>query len=97
MASAPKFRIDVDIHNLLMHSATEPVKLPLVKGAKLPEAVFPQHPEKLSDPGPDAIPQHRDWTIPQVYRKLRSWLVPYIRSRTLPGDFHPITAYLFLE
>jgi pyruvate-formate lyase-activating enzyme len=30
-------------------------------------------------------------------RTARGWLVPYIRSRVLPGDFHPITAYLFVE
>jgi MoaA/NifB/PqqE/SkfB family radical SAM enzyme len=30
-------------------------------------------------------------------RKVRGWLVPYIRSRVIPGDFHPITAYLFVE
>ncbi len=30
-------------------------------------------------------------------RKVRGWLVPYMRSRVMPGDFHPITAYLFLE
>jgi MoaA/NifB/PqqE/SkfB family radical SAM enzyme len=97
MATAPKFRIDVDIHNLLMHTATEPVKLPVAKGAKLPTPVFPRFPEKLSDPGPEVIPRTRDWTIPQVYRKMRGWLFPYVRSRVLPGDFHPITAYLFLE
>lgn len=25
------------------------------------------------------------------------WLFPYIRSRVLPGDFHPVTAYLFTD
>jgi hypothetical protein len=30
-----------------------------------------------------------------VHRAIRGWLFPYIRSRVLPGDFHPITAYLF--
>ena len=97
MATAPKFRIDVDIHDLLMHTATKPVPIPISKGARLPKVVFPQYPEKLSDPGPEVIPQTRDWTIPQVYRKMRGWLFPYVRSRVLPGDFHPITAYLFLE
>jgi len=96
MATAPKFRIDVDIHNLLMH-APEPVAVPAPKGSTLPEPVFPQYPEKLSAPGPATIPQRRDWTLPQVYRKMRGWLFPYIRSRVLPGDFHPITAYLFVE
>ncbi len=33
----------------------------------------------------------------QVYRKMQGWLFPYIRSRVLPGDFHPIVAYLFVE
>jgi len=27
----------------------------------------------------------------------RGWLGPYIRSRVLPGEFHSITAYLFVE
>lgn len=97
MATAPKFRIDVDIHNLLMHSAPGPVLVPAPKGATLPEPVFPQYPEKLQDPGPEIPPKHRNWTMPQVYRKMRGWLFPYVRSRVLPGDFHPITAYLFLE
>ncbi len=29
-------------------------------------------------------------------RRARGWLVPYIRSRVMPGNFHPITAYLFV-
>src|SRR5579864_3090455 len=97
MASAPKFRIDVDIHNLLMNSAPGPIAVPPPKGMKLPEPVFPRFPEKLSDPGPSVIPEKRGWSIPQTYRIMRGWLFPYIRSRVLPGDFHPITAYLFVE
>jgi sulfatase maturation enzyme AslB (radical SAM superfamily) len=97
MATAPKFRIDVDIHNLLMHSAPGPVPVPPPKGLTLPEPVFPPYPEKLSDPGPATIPEKRDWTMPQVYRKMCGWLFPYIRSRVLPGDFHPITSYMFVE
>jgi MoaA/NifB/PqqE/SkfB family radical SAM enzyme len=97
MASVPKFRIDVDIHNLLMNSAPGPVLVPAARNMKLPEPIFPQYPEKLFDPGPDRPPQTRDWTMSQVYRTMRGWLFPYIRSRVLPGDFHPITAYLFVE
>ncbi|MDE3109947.1 MAG: radical SAM protein, partial [Acidobacteriota bacterium] len=70
---------------------------PLDRGRNLPAPVFPQFPEKLSDPGPESPPAHRDWTWPLTYRKMRGWLFPYIRSRLLPGDFHPITAYLFVE
>ena len=69
----------------------------LVKGQELPEPVFPQFPEKLRDPGPEVAPEARDWHAPEIYRKMRGWLFPYIRSRVMPGDFHPITAYLFLE
>jgi sulfatase maturation enzyme AslB (radical SAM superfamily) len=96
-ATAPaKFRIDVDIHNLLMNSASAP-EGPELKGATLPEPVFPQYPELLKDPGPETAPEKRAWTAEQVWRKVRGWLVPYIRSRVMPGDFHPITAYLFLD
>jgi hypothetical protein len=70
MATAPKFRIDVDIHNLLMNSRPGPVLVPKPKGATLPEPVFPQFPEKLADPGLETPPNKRDWTWPQVYRKI---------------------------
>src|SRR5438309_8343384 len=69
----------------------------LVKGMELPEPVFPLHPAKLADPGPEIPPERRHWNRQEIYRKMRGWLFPYIRSRALPGDFHPITAYLFLE
>ena len=97
MSSVPKFRIDVDIHNLLMNSAPGPVLVPKPQGMTLPEPVFPQYPEKLKDLGPSAPPEKRDWSLAQTYRTMRGWLFPYVRSRVLPGVFHPITAYLFLE
>jgi len=76
MTTVPKFRIDVDVHNLLMYSSPGPVLAPVPKGMTLPEPIFPQYPEKLSDPGPATAPQKRDWTLPQVYRKMRGWLFP---------------------
>jgi len=97
MATPAKFRIDVAIHDLLMNSAPQPPRPALVKGASLPEPVFPQHPEKLNDPGPEKPPEKREWSKLEIYRKMRGWLFPYIRSRMLPGEFHPITAYLFVE
>ena len=36
-------------------------------------------------------------TLPMISRAMRGWLAPYLRSRLLPGDFHPIIAYLFTE
>src|ERR1700745_3841465 len=97
MATTPKFRIDVDIHSLLMDSSRQPVKPAAAKGLTLPEPVFPQYPEKLADPGPEITPEKRDWSLSQAYRAMRGWLFPYIRSRVMPGEFHPITAYLFVE
>ena len=97
MATPAKFRIDVAIHDLLMNTAPQPPRPALVKGASLPEPVFPQHPEKLNDPGPEVPPEKRAWSKAEIYRKMQGWLFPYIRSRVMPGEFHPITAYLFVE
>jgi MoaA/NifB/PqqE/SkfB family radical SAM enzyme len=103
MATAPaapspaKFRIDVAIHDLLMHSAPTPPKPAANRGLTLPEPVFPQYPELLNDPGPEIAPEKRQWTAAQQYHKARGWLFPYIRSRVMPGEFHPITSYLFVE
>jgi MoaA/NifB/PqqE/SkfB family radical SAM enzyme len=95
--SPPPFRVDVAVNDLLMHSAAQPSRLPAPRGATLPEPVFPQHPELLLDEGPPTPPEKRQWTRDQLIRKARGWLVPYIRSRVMPGEFHPITAYLFVE
>jgi len=91
------FRIDVAINDLLLHSAPKPPVQPVAKGAALPDPVFPQHPAMLADPGPETPPEKRSWSTPQIMQKVRGWLVPYLRSRVLPGEFHPITAYLFVE
>lgn len=93
--AAPTFRIDVDINQLLVHS--EPPVPPPAKGLTLPEPEFPQFPEKLADPGPEVPPERREWSRDEILRKVRGWLVPYLRSRVMPGQFHPITAYLFVE
>jgi len=92
-----KFRIDVDIHNLLMNSGSTGPKPAEARGTTLPTPVFPQYPELLNEPGPETFPKKRDWTMNQVWRSTRGWLLPYIRSRVMPGEFHPITAYLFLD
>ena len=97
MATPAKFRIDVAIHDLLMNNAPQPPRPALVKGASLPEPVFPQFPEKLNDPGPEAPPEKRKWDTQHKLRTAKGWLVPYVRSRVMPGQFHPITAYLFVE
>src|SRR5215813_3565514 len=95
-SAQPTFRIDIAINDLLVHSSDGHAPPP-PKGATFPEPVFPQHPELLHDRGPSVPMDRRMWSRDEVMRKVCGWLVPYIRSRVLPGDFHPITAYLFLE
>lgn len=96
-SAAPKFRLDVDVHDVLTGADRPPPAPPEPRGATLPEPVFPRLPDLLRDPGPETLPEKRHWSTQQILRQMRSWLVPYLRSRLLPGDFHPITAYLFVE
>lgn len=67
-----------------------------VTGDRLPDPVFPQRPALLTnEPWPGDGERH--WTPSQIYHAMRGWAFPYIQSRLLPGDFHPIIAYLFTE
>ena len=70
----------------------------------LPDPVFPQYPDKLGDIEPPKKymprPGHNYRTrasAPYIAGALRGWLYPYVKSRVLPGPFHPIICYLFTE
>jgi MoaA/NifB/PqqE/SkfB family radical SAM enzyme len=63
---------------------------------RLPEPEFPLRGDLLTDhelPGDGA----RHWKPSQIYHAMRGWAFPYFKSRLLPGDLHPIVAYLFTE
>jgi len=103
-SSAPPFRLDVQLHDLLRKPPEKAGPLPARAGKpqSLPEPVFPHHPGLLRNHAevlaqPHVPPQRRKWTSPFIHRALRGWLFPYLKSRALPGDFHPIIAYLFTE
>jgi MoaA/NifB/PqqE/SkfB family radical SAM enzyme len=106
-ASIRPFRLDVPLHDLLKKpEATRPLlpPPPSAQPQKLPEPVFPLHPDLLTDEvletdthGSPNDPYKRHWTAPLIHRALRGWMFPYFKSRLLPGDFHPIIAYLFTE
>ena len=89
----PPYRLDVPLHQLLMKpAATPPAPALLPSGEKqsLPEPVFPQRTE----------PVYQSELSYRKYKALRYWRalgIPYFKSRLLPGDFHPIIAYLFTE
>jgi MoaA/NifB/PqqE/SkfB family radical SAM enzyme len=71
---------------------------------ELPEPVFPQYPDKVGDVEPPAkyrpLPGHnyrRRTSAPVIARAMRGWLYPYVKSRVMPGQFHPIISYFFTE
>ena len=97
------FRLDVPLHDLLTKSpAARPILLE-DSGEKFPEPVFPQRPDLLAqDDNYEANLTlarigKRPWPTPYVLRAMNGWLFPYLKSRVLPGAFHPIIAYLFSE
>jgi len=98
------FRLDVATHELLNGSSRPEPLVPKGVPLSLPEPVFPLHPDKAGDVPPDprslpsdGSPYRTRVTLFMVRRALRGWLYPYLRSLLLPGDFHPIIAYLFTE
>ena len=64
-------------------------------GLKLPAPEFPLRPALLKDEPHGDVTRH--WTPAQIYHAMRGWAFPYVKSRVLPGDLHPIVAYLFTE
>jgi MoaA/NifB/PqqE/SkfB family radical SAM enzyme len=93
--TVPSFPLTVQLRSDADHRPSVPLMSP-APGEGLPEPVFPQRPEFLTNefwPGDGA----RHWTASQIYHAARGWAFPYFKSRLLPGDFHPIVAYLFTE
>ena len=99
------FRLDVPLHELLQKPPEERSPVPSKDHKILPTPVFPQHPELLHDLDADDIAAHdqvlstgkRHWPVSRILQTMRGWMVPYLKSRVLPGDFQPIIAYLFTE
>ena len=77
---------------------------PLESLETLGDPVFPQRPELLTKGSIESVigqphvpPARRRWSASLIYRAIRGWLFPYVKSRLLPGQFHPIICYLFTE
>jgi len=97
-ATRPAYRLDVPLHELLTERSPAPQAVSPVRRQTLPEPVFPQRPELLGERVAEvAAPLRRGWSAPLIYRAMRGWMFPYMWSRILPGEFHPIIAYLFTE
>jgi MoaA/NifB/PqqE/SkfB family radical SAM enzyme len=98
------YRLDASLHQSLTQPALTQINIRSDLGSKLPDPVYPRFPEKRGDVKPDEryLPRNRSSyprraSLPMISRAMKGWLVPYLRSRLLPGDFHPIIAYLFTE
>jgi MoaA/NifB/PqqE/SkfB family radical SAM enzyme len=92
----PSFPLDVRLNGRI-GGETAPPPVPLsVPGKTLPDPVFPQRPDLLTDePWPGDGERH--WPASKILHAMRGWALPFVQSRVLPGDFHPIIAYLFTE
>jgi len=91
-------RLDAWVQRLTKNAPGRRLPPPHPLGPRtLPEPVFPRHPERLGGDDDAPLAQDRLWTAPQIYKTMQGWLVPYLKSRVLPGEFHPILAYLFTD
>ena len=100
--AAPTYRLDVHLHELLMKPPEQPRLLPPPPGGELqtlPEPVFPQYPELMTARDEDFLPVNgrRTYNAKHIVRAAKGWAFPFFRSRIMPGEFHPIIAYLFNE
>src|SRR5690348_13881072 len=94
---AQPFRLDVPLHNLLQEPARRPSPVAASEPAALPVPVFPQHPELVHELDMADVAAHehvlntgkRHWPVSRILKTMRGWMVPYFKSRVLPGDFQP--------
>ena len=104
------FRLDVPLHNLLQRPPDPSPQLAKVEqqprtSLALPSPVFPQHPALIHELDGTDIAEHdvvlqtgkRNRPASKVMKTMRGWMLPYLKSRVLPGEFQPIIAYLFTE
>jgi MoaA/NifB/PqqE/SkfB family radical SAM enzyme len=102
---AKPFRLDVPLHDLLQRPGDLSASAVSGESKSLPTPVFPQHPELIHDLDAADIAAHehvlqtgkRQWPASKILKSMRGWMVPYFKSRVLPGDFQPIISYLFVE
>jgi MoaA/NifB/PqqE/SkfB family radical SAM enzyme len=88
--SAPAFRIDPKLHQILYKRESRPTLDPVPDGEGLPEPVFPQHP----NPTPMTKKEYQRYN---AIRTWKTWGAPYFKSRWHKGELRPIIPYLFTE
>src|SRR6266404_4955449 len=94
---AQPFRMDVQIHDLLMkpaaHAQVHPaLQPPTVQPLTLPEPVYPRG--KLGEGEAMSLKAYQRHN---ALRSWRGWGVPYFKSLFHPGELRPLISYLFSE
>jgi MoaA/NifB/PqqE/SkfB family radical SAM enzyme len=88
----PVRRVDVSLQDMLM--GPEPQwKKPITtlnEGEGLPEPPYPARPGVNFEAG-------RSYHNMKLWRQVKTLGVPYLKSRVMPGELHPLIAYLFTE
>lgn len=88
-SDAPSFRIDKKLHQILYRQSARP-QLEKEPEAVLPEPIYPMRPD------PTEMSQ-REYYKQNALRTLKSWGMPYFKSRWHNGELRPIIPYLFTE
>lgn len=98
---AVSYRLDSSLNSTLMQGQRSRVPAsPDGKLQVLPEPEFPQNTDLFMSDDERFLPragEKRHWAWPQIYHAMQGWMFPFFKSRLLPGEFHPIIAYLFDE
>ncbi len=97
----PPYKLDVQLHELLMKSKARPAPPTAATDLQqtLPVPPFPSRPKLQQGSDAEYIPKSgkRRSGPGRILHAMRGWALPYLKSRILPGDLHPIVSYLFTE
>ncbi len=88
-SSAPAFRIDQKLHQILYKSEAAPKLAPMPEEV-LPEPVYPQKPNPVEM-------TRKEYQRFNALRTWKSWGSPYFKSRWHSDELRPIIPYLFTE
>ena len=89
-SSAPPFRLDEKLHQILYKSEKQATFTPPAEVAALPEPPYPIH----ADPQPMTKSEYQKLN---AIRSWKTWGAPYFKSRWLSKELRPIIPYLFTE
>ncbi|MDA2929880.1 radical SAM protein [Acidobacteria bacterium AH-259-O06] len=89
--SAPAFRLDVPLHELLTQPKERSAVSPAAQTQTLPDPVYPQRAK-----GDNELSKSEYHKL-NALRTLNGWAIPYVKSRWYSKELRPIIPYLFTE